>query len=120
MDVMLLIYLDPAQIPAPDSPQLLADREVWTRVTQEMADAGVLRGGAPLDETAAAQTVRAADGEEIVTDGPFAETKEILGGYYLLEVDSFDEAAAWAKKLPNVTRGSVEVRRVLPAPPPQQ
>lgn len=120
MDVMLLIYLDPAKMPPADSPELLADREVWTRVTQEMADAGVLRGGAPLDETATAQTVRVADGDAFVTDGPFAETKEILGGYYLLEVDSLDEAAAWAKKLPNVNRGSVEVRRVLPAPPPQR
>ena len=119
MDVMLLIYLDPAKMPAPDSPQVLADREVWTRVTQEMADAGVLRGGAPLDETATAQTVRGTGEETLVTDGPFAETKEILGGYYLLEVDSLEEAAAWAQKLPNVHRGSVEVRRVLPAPKPQ-
>lgn len=119
MDVMLLIYLDPARMPAPDSPQLLADRKVWTAVTQEMADAGVLRGGAPLDETATARTVRISDGDALVSDGPFAETKEILGGYYLLEVDSLDEAAAWAKKLPNLGRGSVEVRRVLPAPQPQ-
>ena len=60
-----------------------------------------------------ATTVRVRDGETLVTDGPFAETKEMLGGYYLIDVPDLDGALAWAAKIPNVGYGSVEVRPVM-------
>jgi hypothetical protein len=58
--------------------------------------------------------VRVHDGEQIVTDGPFAETKEQLGGYYLVAVDTLDDAIAWAAKIPSARLGSIEVRPVVP------
>ena len=78
-----------------------------------MRDHGVYITGAPLEPTTAGTTVRIRDDEQFVADGPFAETKEQLGGYFLIEADSDEEARAWAAKIPAVRYGSVEVRRVL-------
>jgi hypothetical protein len=80
-----------------------------------MRDHGVYVAGAPLRPTTTATTVRVrGDDKQLVTDGPFAETKEQLGGYFLIEVDSDEEARAWAAKVPAARYGSVEVRAVLP------
>jgi hypothetical protein len=76
----------------------------------EMQNAGVIRGGAELQPTATATTVRFTKGRPSTMDGPFAETKEQLGGYYLIEVDNVDEAIAWAEKMPGMTDGAVEIR----------
>ncbi|MGH2590491.1 MAG: YciI family protein, partial [Actinomycetota bacterium] len=70
-------------------------------------------GGEALQETASATTVREKDGKIVTTDGPFAETKEQLGGFYLLKCENLDEAIEAASKIPSVGRGSVEVRPVL-------
>ena len=75
--------------------------------------AGVIRGGEGLELSSAATTVRVRDGERLLSDGPFAETKEQLGGFYLLECDSLDEAIDWAAKIPGAATGSVEVRPVM-------
>jgi hypothetical protein len=75
--------------------------------------AGVILGGEGLELTSAATTVRVRDGERVLSDGPFAETKEQLGGYYLLECSSLDEAIDWAAKIPGAATGSVEVRPVM-------
>ena len=75
--------------------------------------AGVMLGGEGLEPTSAATTVRVRDGERLLSDGPFAETKEQLGGYYLLECGSLDEAIEWASKIPGAASGSVEVRPVM-------
>ena len=77
---------------------------------QEMQEAGVIRGGAELRPTATATTVRFAGGRPTTLDGPFAETKEQLGGYYVIEVDNVDQAIAWAEKMPGMTDGAVEIR----------
>jgi hypothetical protein len=69
--------------------------------------------GDALQPTQTATTVRVQDGETLTTDGPFAETKEQLGGYYLIEADSLDEAIEWAGKVPGARHGSVEVRPVM-------
>ena len=69
--------------------------------------------GAPLEGTEAAKTVRVRGGDTQLSDGPFAETKEILGGYYLVDVPDLDAALAWAAKIPNVGYGCVEVRPVV-------
>ena len=77
---------------------------------EEMRNVGVIRGGAELKPTTTATTVRFTRGRPTTVDGPFAETKEQLGGYYLIEVDNVDEAIAWAEKMPGMTDGAVEIR----------
>jgi hypothetical protein len=74
---------------------------------------GVILAGEGLEPTSSATTVRVRDGERLLTDGPFAETKEQLGGFYLLECGSLDEAIEWAAKIPGAASGSVEVRPVM-------
>ena len=81
----------------------------WFAYTEEMATAGVLVGGEPLQERDTATTVRVREGNTTTTDGPFAETKEVLGGYYLIDVENLDDALAWAAKCPLAPWGSVEV-----------
>ncbi len=76
----------------------------------EAEKAGVLLGGAELASTRDATTVRVRDAETLVTDGPYAEVKEALGGYYLLECGSMDEALDWAARIPGAEHGAVEVR----------
>ena len=111
---------------------LIYDREEqWARMSDEesrrafaeymdysraMAEAGVMRAGAPLHPTAAATTVRVRDGRVTTTDGPFAETKEQLGGYYIIEVDGLDAALAWAARCPAARDGAIEVRPVMAVP----
>ena len=82
----------------------------------ELAQAGAIRGGAGLKGIATATTVRIDGGSRTVHDGPFAETREQLGGFYLIDVPDLDAAIAWAKKLPVAGRGSVEIRPVLEMP----
>jgi hypothetical protein len=82
--------------------------------TQSIARSGHLRGGNELDTTAKATTVRVRDGKRTVTDGPFAETKEQLGGYYLVEAKDLDEAIGIAARIPSVRVGSIEVRPIIP------
>jgi hypothetical protein len=90
------------------------DLTPWLEYTQALMDAGVLRGGEALEPTSAATTVRLVDGRVVTTDGPFAETKEQLGGFYLIECDHLDEAIAWAGRIPSAAQGSVEVRPIMP------
>ena len=72
----------------------------------------VLAGGDELDHTSTATTVRVRDGEQLVTDGPYAELKEALGGYFVLECATLEEACEWAAKIPGAQHGAVEVRAV--------
>ena len=90
-----------------------AEMPEWVAYTRELSEAGVLLGGDPLDMANTAVTVRVRQGETLSTDGPFAETKEVLGGYYMIDVDSMEEAITWGAKIPSVRYGSIEVRRVL-------
>ena len=84
----------------------------WFGVTDEMERAGVLLGGEALQPTTTATTLRERDGEVVLTDGPFAETKEVLGGFYIIDVPDLDAALQWAAKIPNINYGTVEVRPV--------
>jgi hypothetical protein len=89
--------------------------ELQTRymtLSQEMASAGVMVGGDRLTPTRDATTVRVRDAQTLVTDGPYAEVKEALGGYYLLDCSSLEEALDWAARIPAVERSGVEVRPV--------
>jgi hypothetical protein len=82
----------------------------FTRYGGDMQAAGVLRGGAELKPTHSATTVRVRNGKTVTTDGPFAETKEQLGGYYLIDVPNLDDAVHWAARCPAAMGGSIEVR----------
>ncbi len=82
--------------------------------TQSIAKSGHLRGGNELDTTSKATTVRVRDGKRLITDGPFAETKEQLGGYYLVEAKDLDEAIGIAARIPSARMGSIEVRPIIP------
>ena len=88
----------------------------WNAYTQSLGEAGVLVAGDALDGIDTATTVRERGGETVLTDGPFAETKEILGGYYLIDVPDLDAALKWAAQVPNAPYGSVEVRPVMVFP----
>jgi hypothetical protein len=78
-----------------------------------MREAGVILGGGGPRPPSTATTVKVRDGETITTDGPFAETREQLGGYYLLDCKDLDEAIGWAARIPGALTGSVEVRPVM-------
>jgi hypothetical protein len=88
----------------------------FEKYTAELVKGGAMRGGEELQPTAMATTVRVQDGETVVTDGPFAETKEQLGGFYLIDCADMDEAIAWAAKVPTARYGPIEVRPVLEHP----
>jgi hypothetical protein len=90
-----------------------AEMPRWFEYTQALQDAGVMVAGDALQPIDTATTVRVRDGETLITDGPFADTKEALGGYYIIDVADLDAALKWAARIPNVTRGSVEVRPVM-------
>jgi hypothetical protein len=80
---------------------------------QAAQEAGVLLGGEGLQPTSTATTVRVRNDETLTTDGPFAETREQLGGYYLLDCKDLDEAIGWAARIPGAQSGSVEVRPIM-------
>lgn len=110
MKYMLLLRHDPALSPAEGTPEHDAEMAAWGEVMGELGGSGALLAAQGLDTEATATTVRTRGGEAIVTDGPFAETKELFFSYITIDVPDLDAALAWAKKMPNVTSGSVEVR----------
>jgi hypothetical protein len=85
----------------------------WTAYGQALRDAAVLVGGAGLEPPQTATTVRVRDGKRLVQDGPFADAKEQLGGYFVVEAPSLDKALEWAAKCPAATDGGVEVRPLI-------
>lgn len=93
-----------------DTPTLIGQYEVFD---EEARAAGVVLGGNALLPVTTATTVRVREGQNMLTDGPFAETKEQLGGYYLFDCKDIDEALQWAAKIPSARYGSVEVRPVM-------
>jgi hypothetical protein len=77
---------------------------------QAMKEAGVILGGAELKPVSSATSVKFANGKTRTVDGPFAETKETLGGYYLIQTDNLEQAIEWAEKMPTMVNGTVEIR----------
>ena len=109
MKYMLLLYANESEAPkTPEEYQAVA--QAWTDLGQELSAAGVLLSNNGLDPIANATTVRVRNGKTLTTDGPFAETHEQLGGYYLLDCKDLDEAIRWAAKIPTAKYGSIEVR----------
>jgi hypothetical protein len=119
MRYMLLIYStekDMAQM-SPDEMDRI--KSAHRSVMQETSKRGIFRGAEPLHATGAATTIRTKDGKALVTDGPFAETKEQLGGYYILDCNDLDEAIDWASKIPTSCKGGtgcVEIRPIVAMP----
>jgi hypothetical protein len=113
---MLLLFSDPSQGPAEGSPEAMAQWQAWGTYTQGLKDAGAFVSGEPLEPPTTATTVAVRNGDRVVTDGPFAETKEWLGGYYVIEAADLDAALDHAARIPNVGYGHVEVRPVMQVP----
>jgi hypothetical protein len=85
----------------------------YMRYTEELQRRGILVGANQLQPSGTATVVHVEDGKTITTDGPYAETKEVLGGYYLIDVDTLDEALEWAAKIPSARYGHIEVRPIV-------
>lgn len=112
MQYLALIYADEDAWASASPDEREAGYAEYARFADEAREAGVLRGGDELDHTSTATTVRVRDGEQLVTDGPYAELKEALGGYFVLDCGSIEEACEWAAKIPAARSGAVEVRAV--------
>ena len=113
MKYLLTLYRDESRIADISPEEMQENMKHWDGYTRETQDAGVHLGGEGLQPSATATTLKIEQsGDPVVTDGPFAETKEQLGGFYLLDCKDLDEALAWAKKIP-MPGGTVEVRPVM-------
>ena len=110
MKYMLLMYANESAVPETPEDQEAVSQRVWFALMKEMKDAEVLLSNTGLSPIANATTVRVREGETLITDGPFAETHEQLGGFFLLECKDLDEALRWAEKIPHAKYGSVEIR----------
>jgi len=110
---MLLIYGDQSQRGSMSEEEMGQIFQAYGAYTQELQDSGAMVAGDALQPIETATTVRVRNDETLTTDGPFAETKEQLGGYYLVDVGSIDEALEWAAKIPGARHGSIEVRPVM-------
>ncbi len=116
MRYLLLIYTpETDEVPSVEAAE--AEHAAYGAFTADIKARGMFQAGEALTPTSTATTVRVVDGETVVTDGPFAETKEALGGFYLIEAPDLDEAIATAGRLPAAKRGSIEVRPIWELPP---
>jgi hypothetical protein len=113
MQYLLTIYSDPDLEPTPADENWEQYMQGYFTMTEQARESGALVAGDALQGVETATTVRVRDGLTVTTDGPFAETKEQLGGYYLLECADLDEAIAWAEKIPGSRCGSVEIRPIM-------
>lgn len=111
MEYLLLIYKDESRDGEFDWAQISND---YATFSKELVEAGAMRDGKRLQPSDTCTTVAVRDGEHLVTDGPFAEAREQLGGYYLLECADLDEALRWARRCPGASHGTVEIRPVAP------
>jgi hypothetical protein len=116
VEYMALIYADDERWAGLSDEERAELRDRYGAFTKEAQDAGVMVGGSELSATRDATTVRVRDQETLVTDGPYAEVKEALGGYYLFECASIRDALDWAARIPGARLGSIEVRPVYSDP----
>jgi hypothetical protein len=113
MQYMLLIHHEAQNLTAAEMPQVMQD---YMTFTQDLVKSGKFKAGDRLESSAGARTVRVRNGKTVTTDGPFAETKEQLGGYYIVDAKDLEEAVAIAARIPGARTGSVEVRAVASMP----
>ena len=115
MKYLLLIYGEETNEQVPEE-VMAGVMDAYAAFSREIVERALYKGGEALEPTSTATTVRVRDGRTLTTDGPFAETKEALGGYYLIDAKDLDEAIEVAAKIPGATTGSVEVRPVWEIP----
>jgi len=111
MRYLLLIYTEEQLEASPDA--MAAEFEAYARFTNEVRDRGIYEAGEALRPTSTATTVRVRDGQTVTTDGPFAETKEALGGFYMVDATDLDDAIQLAAKIPGAKHGSIEIRPIF-------
>ena len=117
MKYLLLIYGNEADFAGLSEAEQGGVFGEYMAFSSAIMKSGHYLGGEALEPVATATTVRLKNGKPLTTDGPFAETKEQLGGYYLVEAKNLDEAIALAARIPTHGMGSVEVRPIMPTPP---
>jgi len=116
MKYMLLIYDDEkiwATMPEAERQKIFGE---YMQFSKDVQESGHYKSGAPLQPTSKATSVKVRNGKRLVTDGPFAETREQLGGYFLIDAKNLDEAIAIAGRIPMARKGTVEVRPVIEIP----
>jgi hypothetical protein len=113
MRYALLIYASEQDWATQTEEQSQAVNQEYMAFTKDIIDRGLMKGGEALQATATATTVRVRDGETLTTDGPFAETKDQLGGFYLVDCKDLDEAIEVAARIPDARRGSIEIRPIM-------
>jgi hypothetical protein len=113
MQYICLIYTNEADAATFSQEQQMQEMEDYNAYTKALRDSGAYVAGEALHPIKTATTVRVRDGKTVTTDGPFAETKEQLGGYYVVNAKDLDEAIAWAAKIPSAKNGSIEVRPIV-------
>jgi hypothetical protein len=113
MRYALLIYANEQEWAAQSEEQAQAVNQEYLAFTKDIVDRGLMKGGEALQATATATTVRVRDDDTLTTDGPFAETKDQLGGFYLVDCRDLDEAIELAARIPDARRGSIEIRPVM-------
>jgi hypothetical protein len=116
MRYLLMIYTDETADQNVSEAQQAAVMEEYNKFTSDITSSGVYLAGEALQPTTTATTVRVRDGKTSTTDGPFAETKEQIGGYYLVNAKDLNEAISWAAKIPGAKWGSIEVRPIWEFP----
>ena len=114
MNYLLLIYSNEAEVQAIGETGLKKMMDEYMEFTKSIVQAGHFKAGDRLKPVSTASTVRVRNGKTAITDGPFAETREQLGGYYLIEAKNLDEATAIAARIPGAKVGSIEVRPIWP------
>ena len=114
MNYLLLIYTNEAEFQAMNQTALSAMTQDYVEFTKSIVQAGQFKAGDRLKPVSTASTVRVRNGKTLTTDGPFAETREQLGGYYLVDAKDLDEALAIAARIPGARHGSIEVRPIWP------
>jgi hypothetical protein len=114
MQYLLLIYGNENHFNKMSPAEQKKIEQEYSDFSNSIAGSGHLRGGNELDRISKAKTVQVRQGKRAVTDGPFAETKEQLGGYYLVEAKDYEEALALAARIPSARWGSIEVRPIIP------
>ena len=113
MKYMCLIYSSEMGMPGPGSPELEEAMNGYMALSQDSYSAGVLVRGDELASASTATTLRVREGETVLSDGPFIETKEQLGGYYIFDVPNLDDAIKWAEKIPGARQGTIEIRPIV-------
>ena len=114
MRYMLLIFGDESRYAVMSEEEGAAQMALWGEYTKELVEAGAFVSGEGLQTSTTATTLRVESDEPVLTDGPFAETKEQIGGFYVIDVDNLDQAIEWAKKLPSTRNGMpTEIRPVM-------